>query len=102
SNISFLDDIQDTLTNRWLTSILAESYQEREKIRLTLEHSNIESKPLWKPLHLQPVFSKFPSYVNGISEDLFKRGLCLPSGSNLTNLDLKKVESAIKQVDFIK
>jgi len=102
SNISFLDDIQGTLTNRWLTSILAESYQEREKIRLTLEHSNIESKPLWKPLHLQPVFSKFPSYVNGISEDLFKRGLCLPSGSNLTNLDLKKVESAIKQVDFIK
>ena len=102
SNISLLEDIRNVFTNRWLTCILTDSYKEREKIRLTLEHSNIESKPLWKPLHLQPVFSKFLSYSNGISENLFKKGLCLPSGSNLTNNDLKKIVSTIKQVDYIK
>ena len=56
----------------------------RDEIRLALEAENIESRPLWKPMHLQPVFSKSPYYGNGVSDKLFKLGLCLPSGSNLT------------------
>ena len=58
----------------------------REAIRLHLLEDNIESRPLWKPMHLQPIFESYPSYLNGISDDLFKFGLCLPSGSNLTRI----------------
>jgi dTDP-4-amino-4,6-dideoxygalactose transaminase len=66
-------------------------------IRLVLEEDNVESRPLWKPMHLQPVFSKFPCYVNGTSEILFEQGLCLPSGSNLTKGDLERVvENIVK------
>ena len=69
----------------------------REMIRLSLEQENIESRPLWKPMHLQPVFKEFPAYVDGTSEDLFLRGLCLPSGSNLTQSDLNRVVESIKK-----
>ncbi|TRZ45025.1 DegT/DnrJ/EryC1/StrS family aminotransferase [Robertkochia solimangrovi] len=86
--ISFLDEPKGVKSNRWLTCILLDSYETREKIRLELEAHNIESRPIWKPMHLQPVFQCYPSYVNGVSEDLFNRGLCLPSGSNLTDEDL--------------
>ena len=87
--------------NRWLTTILVDSKDEqknREKIRLHLEKLNIESRPLWKPMHLQPVFGAFPFYGDGISEKLFKEGLCLPSGSNLSHEDLELVVSSIKQL----
>ncbi len=73
-----------------------ESYEMREEIRMALEKENIESRPLWKPMHLQPVFKEFPAYVDGTSEDLFNRGLCLPSGSNLSVEDLKRVIEVIK------
>ena len=59
------------------------------------EKQNIETRPLWKPMHLQPVFKDYPSYTNGVSEKLFNSGLCLPSGSNLSNQDLNRVLSAI-------
>jgi dTDP-4-amino-4,6-dideoxygalactose transaminase len=94
--ISFLDETKNNFSNRWLSCILTRNYDEREKIRLCLEKENIESRPLWKPMHMQPVFSKYPSYVNGVSEDLFQKGLCLPSGSNLSKDDLNKVISKIK------
>jgi len=61
-----------------------------------LEKENIESRPLWKPMHLQPVFIAFPAYTDGTSEDLFERGLCLPSGSNLTKEELNEVVFFIK------
>lgn len=102
-----LSDIQDLVfqnepdgcySNRWLTCVLTKSFQQREKIRLALSDENIESRPIWKPMHLQPVFSSEKAYVNGVSEDLFNRGLCLPSGSNLKENDLKRVVSIIKNI----
>ena len=56
---------------------------------------NIESKPLWKPMHLQPIFKSYPYYGENISETLFKKGLCLPSGSNLTEKDRQRIEKVI-------
>ena len=84
--------------NRWLTTILTDSFETREMIRLALEKENIESRPLWKPMHLQPVFEEFPVYEDGTSEDLFNRGLCLPSGSNLSLDDLGRVVEVMKEV----
>jgi dTDP-4-amino-4,6-dideoxygalactose transaminase len=60
-------------------------------IHKALKKENIETRPLWKPMHLQPVFEKCPSYISGVSENLFNNGLCLPSGSNLTLKDLDRV-----------
>lgn len=85
----------DFFSNRWLSCILFENYEEREKIRLALANRNIESRPLWKPMNLQPIFKEMPFYGNSTSENLFKRGLCLPSGSNLSQEDLNKVSSVI-------
>jgi dTDP-4-amino-4,6-dideoxygalactose transaminase len=82
-------------SNRWLSTFLFDSFTVREKIRLDLAKENIEARPLWKPMHLQPIFSKYPAYLNGISESLFDKGLCLPSGSNLENGDLTLVKNTI-------
>jgi dTDP-4-amino-4,6-dideoxygalactose transaminase len=60
-----------------------------------LEKENIESRPLWKPMHLQPIFQQFPNYGGGVSEKLFEQGLCLPSGSGLKEEELKRVVSLI-------
>ena len=69
----------------------------REDLQIELEKENIETRPLWKPMHLQPVFESCPSFVNGTSEYLFNRGLCLPSGSNMTDEDLERVISSIRK-----
>ncbi|MFI3315419.1 MAG: DegT/DnrJ/EryC1/StrS family aminotransferase, partial [Rikenellaceae bacterium] len=61
-----------------------------------LKEQSIESRPLWKPLHLQPVFAGCPSYVNGVSENLFKQGLCLPSGPCVSEEDVKNIVNLIK------
>ena len=97
SEIEFLAEPKGFYSNRWLSCILTPSFESREEIRLALEKENIESRPLWKPMHLQPVFEKNPSYCNGVSENLFERGLCLPSGSNLSQDDLNLVVEAIKR-----
>lgn len=94
--ISFAEEANGTYSNRWLTCILTDSFQIREKIRLALENENIESRPLWKPMHLQPVFENVVSYVNGVSEDLFEKGLCLPSGSSLELDDLERICTIVK------
>jgi dTDP-4-amino-4,6-dideoxygalactose transaminase len=81
-------------SNRWLTNILvdpSDSGITRQDIQAELEKENIESRPLWKPMHLQPVFMDCPSYINGISEKLFEAGLCLPSGSGMTEEDRNRV-----------
>jgi len=85
--------------NCWLTCILVnpeETGFDREDLRLKLEANNIESRPFWKPMHLQPVFEAAPYYGNGISGHLFDEGLCLPSGSMLTNSEVEKVINTIK------
>lgn len=85
-------------SNFWLTCILVNSKIAgftSEDIRLHLAEENIETRPLWKPMHLQPVFADAPVYVNGVSESLFNIGLCLPSGSLLSDEDINNVINAI-------
>ena len=69
-----------------------------ESLRLHLLSDNIETRPLWKPMHLQPVFKDCKSYINGVSEDLFKRGLCLPSDTNMNQEDMNRVVEKIKEI----
>jgi dTDP-4-amino-4,6-dideoxygalactose transaminase len=82
-------------SNHWLSCILFDrstlQNKNREALRLFLEKDNIESRPLWKPMHLQPVFKKSPYYGSKVSESLFERGLCLPSGSNLKESDRERI-----------
>lgn len=96
-SISFLDEPENMFSNRWLSCILLKNFEQREAIRIKLEEHNIESRPLWKPMHLQPVFNDYPSFINNVSEDLFNRGLCLPSGSNLAIEDLETIVNLIKK-----
>ena len=86
-------------SNFWLTTILIDPKQtgfDREQLRLRLEEENIESRPLWKPMHLQPVFASYPYYGGSVAERLFERGLCLPSGSALSDNDIARVIEVIK------
>jgi dTDP-4-amino-4,6-dideoxygalactose transaminase len=99
--IEFQSEFEGAFANRWLTTILidpAKAGFDREKLRLTLEKENIESRPLWKPMHMQPIFKEYPSYTSGVSEKLFETGLCLPSGSNLTAQQLADIVGIIKNV----
>ena len=85
-------------SNYWLTCIMVEPEEAgftREDVRLALDEDNIESRPLWKPMHLQPVFKNAPFYGNGTSERLFEIGLCLPSGPTLTDEDVERVVKVI-------
>lgn len=97
--IAFQQEPVNGYSNRWLTSITIDTRESggvsREDIRLALEEENIESRPLWKPMHLQPVYNGLPYYGSGVSDRLFEQGLCLPSGSNLTGEDLERVTAAI-------
>ena len=63
----------------------------REDLRIGLEADNIESRPLWKPMHLQPIFQNSPAYLNGTSNRLFEKGLCLPSGTGMSHADIDRV-----------
>jgi dTDP-4-amino-4,6-dideoxygalactose transaminase len=96
--IEFLDEPEGFYSNRWLSCILTPSFEIRESIRLALLEENIESRPLWKPLHMQPIFTEYKNFTDGTSESLFARGLCLPSGSNLSISDLERVTNCIKKV----
>lgn len=96
--IEFLSEPKGYFSNRWLSCILTPSFEMREKLRLALLEENVESRPLWKPLHLQPIFKSSKQFVDGTSASLFERGLCLPSGSNLTNEELERVVTTIKNV----
>src|SRR3989339_1699989 len=100
--IKFLEEPKESLSNRWLTTILVDPKKtngcDREKIRTQLEKVNIETRPLWKPMHLQPIFKDFPYYGSDVSEQLFDIGLCLPSGSNLVFEDLDFVVNSIKNL----
>ena len=101
--ICFQDEPEGFYSNRWLTTIIIYPAQtpdniSNENIRLALEADNIESRPLWKPMHLQPVFKDAPFYGDGTSDKLFHQGLCLPSGSNLTENEFERV---VKKVLFL-
>ncbi len=90
----------DFYSNFWLTCIVidpAVAGTDREKLRLAFEAANIESRPLWKPMHLQPVFAGCPAFVNGTSEKLFENGLCLPSGSNIDAEGRERIAEVLKR-----
>jgi dTDP-4-amino-4,6-dideoxygalactose transaminase len=96
--IHFLEEPAHAMSNRWLTTILIDpkaAGYDREQLRLILERENIESRPLWKPMHQQPVFKNAAHYVNGVSDRLFEQGLCLPSGSNLREDQLLRIVKLI-------
>ena len=98
--ISFMPEAPWNRCTRWLTCILVDPAAfgaDREAIRLALEAENIEARPVWKPMHLQPVFAACDRFGGEVSEDLFNRGLCLPSGSNLTEADLARVVAAVRK-----
>ena len=85
-------------SNFWLTCILVDSQKtgfSREDLRIKMDEHQIETRPLWKPMHLQPVFANVPMYVNGVSESLFNCGLCLPSGPMCTDEDICRVVKVI-------
>ena len=94
-DIRFQEELPGMFSNRWLTSILVDPATNhgltRETLRLALEAQNIEARPLWKPMHLQPVFASAPYYGAAVSERLFDIGLCLPSGSNLTEEEFGRI-----------
>lgn len=102
SGIYFLKEPQGFFSNRWLTTAIVNPDETggitAEDIRVALEKENIESRPLWKPMHQQPLYQNYPYYGNTISDWLFKYGLCLPSGSNLTDTDRKQVVSVIEKL----
>lgn len=92
--INFQSEIDNSYSNKWLTAIVIDPVKlklSREDIRKELLKHNIESRPLWKPMHLQPVFSAYKSYITGVSENLFNDGLCLPSDTNMTNEEQNKI-----------
>ncbi len=92
--ISFCDEPQGAFSNRWLTTILIDPTQfgkTREDVRIELEKENIETRPLWKPMHLQPVFNLTPVYSRGTGKQLFEKGLCLPSSSTLADDELSRI-----------
>lgn len=97
NDLFFLPEPKNSFSNRWLSCILTKSKQQKEHIIHLLEKENIESRPLWKPMHQQPVFKSYPCYLNGVSDDLFERGICLPSGSNLNQDQLERVILVIKK-----
>jgi len=101
AGLDFVDEIKGHFSNRWLTCMLLDTEKlgvSPEDIRAALAKENIESRPLWKPMHLQPVYSFAPYFGTGVSERLFARGLCLPSGSDLTEIDQARIVKIIRTV----
>ena len=101
---TFLKEPHGYFSNRWLTTILIDSAKAgvtREQIRLALEKKNIECRPLWKPMHLQPIFASSLYFGKSVAKNLFEMGLCLPSGSNLRPEDLDAIVSNINKYQTI-
>ncbi len=99
--IAFMPEAPWGRSTRWLTCITidpAVAGTDREKVRVALESENIESRPVWKPMHLQPVFAKYEAVGGEVAADLFARGLCLPSGSSLMEGDLERIVAVIDSV----
>jgi dTDP-4-amino-4,6-dideoxygalactose transaminase len=99
--LTFMPEAPYGRCTRWLTCVLVEPRlfgASRDDIRLALERDNIESRPLWKPMHLQPVFSGCRARGGAVAEELFAKGLCLPSGSSLTASDIERIANIVSSV----
>ncbi|MEJ2545794.1 MAG: DegT/DnrJ/EryC1/StrS family aminotransferase, partial [Calditrichaceae bacterium] len=97
--VQFQPELPNTYSNRWLSTLTIDprlSGTNREKIRKRFVAEDIDTRPLWKPMHLQPVFKDAIKYENGVSEKLFNDGLCLPSGTAMTEDDLDRVVKIFK------
>jgi dTDP-4-amino-4,6-dideoxygalactose transaminase len=101
-NIQFQEEPIGYYSNRWLTCILVDPSLNkgltRENIRLIMETENIETRPLWKPMHQQPIFASSKNYLNGVSDKLFQNGLCLPSGSNLSDEEFDRIFTCLDSI----
>lgn len=100
SGISFMPEADYGQCNRWLSVMLIDKEKfgaSPDEIRIALEKNNIESRPVWKPMHNQPIFKNNTVFGGKVGEDLFKRGLCLPSGTAMTDDDMKKIVALIKR-----
>jgi dTDP-4-amino-4,6-dideoxygalactose transaminase len=99
--IEFMPEAPQSMSNRWLTCLTIDPGKfgkTREDVRLALEENNIDARPVWKPMHLQPVFAGCRSACAGVSEKIFARGLCLPSGTALSEEDLIRICQVIRRV----
>jgi pyridoxal phosphate-dependent aminotransferase EpsN len=99
--IAFMPEAPWGRSTRWLTCITIDPEEfgaDRETVRLALEAEEIESRPVWKPMHLQPVYAAYESVGGAVAEHLFTHGLCLPSGSNLSSAELERVVAVIRRV----
>lgn len=98
--VEFMPEADFGTSTRWLSCLTFDPEKgiDREEIRLKLLEQQIETRPVWKPMHLQPVFADCECINNGVAEELFQRGLCLPSGSNLTQEDLERVTAEIARL----
>ncbi len=97
--VQFMPEATWGRANRWLTCLTIDPVvagTDRESVRLALERENIEARPVWKPLHLQPLYSRSPRFGGAVAEDLFANGLCLPSGSNLSEGERARVASVVR------
>ncbi|WP_303423605.1 aminotransferase class V-fold PLP-dependent enzyme [Oceanihabitans sp. 2_MG-2023] len=93
--ITFLQEPEGFSSNRWLSCMLLDTKQTRDDLIKLLKNNNIESRPSWKPMHLQPLYKDAPAYLNGVSNNLYEKGLCLPSGSSLTEAELNRITKLI-------
>jgi len=97
--VEFMPEANWGVHTRWLTTIQLHAREfgaDREQLRKLLEKENIEARPLWNPMHLQPVFRQYPHVAGAVAEELFRVGLCLPSGSNLTTAELERVADIVR------
>ena len=95
--LEFLQEPEGYFSNRWLTCILTDSNKTKANLITVLNIKNIDARPSWKPMHQQPLYKGYPKYLNGVSDDLFNRCICLPSGSSLTHKELDKVINIIRR-----
>ncbi len=94
--INFMPELENSRGNRWLTAITFEN-SDYNKIMKALDEVNVESRPLWKPMHMQKLFKNSKSILNGVSEELFSKGLCLASSTTMTKDDVKMICDLIKK-----
>jgi len=97
--VTFMPEASWGHSNRWLTCLTIDSAiagTDREQVRLALEKENIEARPVWKPMHLQPLYASAQKFGGAVAEEIFARGLCLPSGSNLSPADRARVAAIVK------
>lgn len=93
----FMPELENSLSNRWLTTLAFKEQNAHLKVIDALNKEDIESRPLWKPMHMQPVFKGAKAVVDGTSEDLFSRGICLPSGADMSDAMVEKVANVVKK-----